>query len=78
MIFFPKTFSIRLNDLGPCIAIISTFGSKILTLKLFPEARPLAKKITSESAIEIHHLSSANFNITGSLTKLPLSSIIVL
>ena len=64
------------KDLGPCIAIISTFGSKIFTSNLFPDASPFAKKITSESAIEIHHLSSANLSITGSLIKFPLSSII--
>ena len=52
-----------------------TLGSKISTSYLFPEAKPFAKKITSESAIDIHHLSSANFKITGSLTKFPLSSI---
>ena len=28
--------------------MISTLGSKILTLKLFPDAKPFAKKITSE------------------------------
>ena len=56
--------------------MISTLGSKISTLKLLPAAKPFAKKITSESAIEIHHLFSANFKITGSFTKLPLSSII--
>ena len=76
MIALPKIFSIKLNDLGPCIAIISTLGSKIFTSNLFPEARPFAKKITSESAIDTHHLSSANFSTTGSLTKFPESSII--
>ena len=39
-------------------------------------AKPFAKKITSESAIDIHHLSSANFKTTGSLTKFPKPSMI--
>ena len=38
--------------------------------------KPFAKNITSESAIDIHHLSSANFKTTGSFTKFPSSSII--
>ncbi len=56
--------------------MISTTGSIILTSNLYPEAKPFAKKSTSESAIDIHHLSSANFKTTGSLTKFPESSII--
>ena len=56
--------------------MISTIGSIILTSNLYPVAKPFAKKITSESAIDIHHLSSANFKTTGSFTKLPESSII--
>ena len=56
--------------------MISTTGSIILTSKLYPVAKPLAKNITSESAIDIHHLSSASFKTTGSLTKLPELSII--
>ena len=76
MIIFPNTFSIKSKDFGPCTAMISTTGSVILTSNLYPEAKPFAKKITSESAIDIHHLSSANFKITGSFTKFPASSMI--
>ena len=48
----------------------------MLTSNLCPDARPFAKKITSESAIDTHHLFSSNFKTTGSLTKFPSSSII--
>ena len=61
-----KTLIISLSESGPWTARMSTFGSSILTSKLFPAASPFAKKITSESAIDNHHLSSANLLIIGS------------
>ena len=69
--FSPNNFAIKSSERGPCTAKIFTFGSWISTSNLFPAARPFAKKITSESAIDSHHLSSANLFIIGSLTKRP-------
>ena len=56
----------------PDVNILAIQGPK--SFKLMEKV--LGKKITSESAIEIHHLSSASFSITGSFTKFPSSSII--
>ena len=49
--------------LDPCTANISTFGSNIFTSNFFPIANPFANKMTSESAIEIHHLSSLTLKL---------------
>ena len=55
---------------------MSTSGSEIFTSNLFPIANPLANRITSESAKEIHHLFSFNLKTTGSFIKPALSSMI--
>ena len=76
VIFFAKGLAsgnnFKVQIFEPHVDILAIQGPKSFGLM----EKVFGKKITSESAIDIHHLSSANFKITGSFTKLPLSSII--
>ena len=76
LVFFLHTCFTVAKDSGAGKSAYFYDYLRLLDFYAYSSIKTLAKKITSESAIEIHHLSSASFKITGSFTKFPLSSII--